>query len=173
MTAMKSILALAASLSLFVAAPALSAPAQNAPAAPPQTASADDTAKFLAGMPVSADSPLTAQTKTPYWTQHKAGFDASFASFEQRQSSKIRAFSQANLTSPKSVLFYMFSGPDFLYANAFYPKAKTYVLAGLEPAGEVPPLTGLARGTVDGSAKPDAAPLAGIAAGLPVRRVGL
>ncbi len=26
-------------------------------------------------------------------------------------------------------MFYMFSGPDFLYANAFYSKAKTYVLA--------------------------------------------
>ena len=40
-------------------------------------------------------------------------------------------------------MFYMFSGPDFLYANAFYPKAKTYVLAGLEPVGTVPDLTKL------------------------------
>jgi hypothetical protein len=41
----------------------------------------------------------------------------------------------------------MFSGPDFLYANAFYPKAKTYVLSALEPVGTVPDLTTL-RGSV-------------------------
>jgi hypothetical protein len=44
-------------------------------------------------------------------------------------------------------MFYMFGGPDFLYANAFYPNAKTYVLAGLEPVGTVPDLTTL-RGSL-------------------------
>ena len=32
-------------------------------------------------------------------------------------------------------MFYMFSGPDFLYADAFYSKASTYVLGALEPVG--------------------------------------
>jgi hypothetical protein len=45
-------------------------------------------------------------------------------------------------------MFYMFSGPDFLYANAFYPKATTYVLAALEPPGQVPDLTKLPRGAI-------------------------
>ena len=40
-----------------------------------------------------------------------------------------------------STVFYMFSGPDFLYANLFFPQAKTYILAGLEPVGQVPDLT--------------------------------
>jgi len=44
----------------------------------------------------------------------------------------------------------MFSGPDFLYANAFYPNATTYVLAALEPVGTVPDLTTL-RGSVASS----------------------
>ena len=35
-------------------------------------------------------------------------------------------------------MFYMFSGPDFLYADAFYSKATTYVLSALEPVGSVP-----------------------------------
>ena len=35
-------------------------------------------------------------------------------------------------------LFYMFSGPDFLYANAFFPNASTYILCGTEPIGPVP-----------------------------------
>ena len=38
-------------------------------------------------------------------------------------------------------MLYMFSGPDFLYATSFFPSASTYVLAGLEPVGDVPPLT--------------------------------
>ena len=45
-------------------------------------------------------------------------------------------------------MFYMFSGPDFLYADAFYPKATTYVLSALEPTGQVPDLTRLPRGGV-------------------------
>jgi hypothetical protein len=45
-------------------------------------------------------------------------------------------------------MFYMFSGPDFLYANAFYSKASTYVLGALEPVGAVPDLTRLPRGSV-------------------------
>jgi hypothetical protein len=35
----------------------------------------------------------------------------------------------------------MFSGPDFLYADAFYSNATTYVLSALEPVGSVPDLT--------------------------------
>ncbi len=37
-------------------------------------------------------------------------------------------------------MYYMFAGPDFLYANIFFPYANTYILAGLEPVGQVPDL---------------------------------
>ena len=46
-------------------------------------------------------------------------------------------------------MLYMFGGPDFLYATSFFPNASTYVLAGLEPIGDVPSLTSLVAGTVD------------------------
>jgi hypothetical protein len=42
----------------------------------------------------------------------------------------------------------MFSGPDFLYADAFYPKATTYVLSALEPPGSIPDLSRVPRGSV-------------------------
>ena len=42
----------------------------------------------------------------------------------------------------------MFSGPDFLYADAFYSQATTYVLSALEPAGSVPDLARLPRASV-------------------------
>jgi hypothetical protein len=35
----------------------------------------------------------------------------------------------------------MFSGPDFLYVDAFFPSRSTYVLAGLEPVGQPPVIT--------------------------------
>ena len=38
----------------------------------------------------------------------------------------------------KAPLYYMFSGPDFLYANAFFPEASTYLMSGLETVGPVP-----------------------------------
>jgi hypothetical protein len=110
---------------------------------------ADDTARFLAGMMPSADSPLMALTKDPAWQRHARFFDSAFGQLEQRQMSKVRAWSDANITAQKPTMFYMFSGPDFLYANAFYPKASTYVLSALEPPGSVADLTRVPRGGVD------------------------
>ncbi|MFT4121184.1 MAG: hypothetical protein QM712_31015 [Bradyrhizobium sp.] len=108
----------------------------------------DDTARFLAGMQPSADSPLTSFTKDPGWQRHARFFDNAFAQLEQRQLSKIRNWADVNLAAPRPTMFYMFSGPDFLYANAFYPKASTYVLGALEPVGAVPDLTRLPHGSV-------------------------
>ena len=112
------------------------------------TATPDDTARFLAGMAPSAGSPLTPQTSDPSWQQHARFFDSAFAQLEQRQLSKIRAWSDANLAAPRPTAFYMFSGPDFLYADAFFGRATTYVLAALEPIGAVPDLTRLSRGGI-------------------------
>jgi hypothetical protein len=110
------------------------------------TVTANDTALFLAGMAPSAESPLTPLTKDPAWQRHARFLDNSFAQLEQRQLSKIRTWSDTNLAAPRPTMFYMFSGPDFLYANAFYPKATTYVLSALEPPGSVPDLMKLPRG---------------------------
>ncbi len=84
------------------------------PARAADTATADDTAKFLAGMMPSADSPLTPLTKDPGWQRHAKFFDTAFTQLEQRQISKIRAWSDTNLAAPKPTMFYMFSGPDFI-----------------------------------------------------------
>jgi hypothetical protein len=113
--------------------------------------SANDVARFLAGMPPSAESPLTPLTRESAWQRHARFFDGAFAQLEQRQLAKIRGWSATNLVSPKPTMFYMFSGPDFLYADAFYPKATTYVLSALEPVGSVPDLTRLPRGALGNS----------------------
>jgi hypothetical protein len=113
-----------------------------------ETATANDTARFLAGMQPSADSPLMPLTKDPAWQQHARFFDSAFAQLDQRQLSKIRAWSDVHLAAPRPTMFYMFSGPDFIYADAFYSKASNYVLAALEPIGAIPDVTRLPRGGI-------------------------
>jgi hypothetical protein len=119
-----------------------------APARAADTATANDTARFLAGMQPSPDSPLAPLTKNPSWQRHARFFDETFDRLEQNQISKIRGWADANLSAPRPTMFYMFSGPDFLYADAFYSKATTYVLSALEPSGPVPDVLKLSRGGV-------------------------
>jgi hypothetical protein len=110
-----------------------------------ELASANDTARLLAGMQLRPDSPLLVMTRDQAWQEHANHFNSIFAKLKNRQLTPIRTWARAKLTSPSPVLFYMFSGPDFLYANAFFPNASTYVMSGLEPAGPLPDVTKLSR----------------------------
>ena len=103
-----------------------------------QGASPDDVAKFLAGMPPSAGSPVAALTRNPGWQRHSKWFESNWDTLDKRQLSRIRAWSERNLKDRQNTLYYMFSGPDFLYANAFFPEANTYLMSGLEPVGALP-----------------------------------
>jgi hypothetical protein len=123
----------------------------TAPARSAEPATADDTARFLAGLPPSPGSPLEALTKDPAWQQHARSLDAIFAREDSSTLSKVRAFSRDHLADKHDTMLYMFSGPDFLYATSFFPNASTYVLAGLEPPGPVPELTNLSHAAVDGA----------------------
>ena len=113
--------------------------------------SADDNARILAGIEPRADSPLAGLTREAGWRQHARVFDAAWESLETRQLSKIRIWSTKNITRPQQTMLYMFSGPDFLYADAFFPNATTYVLSGLEPVGGVPDVSRLRRGSLSGA----------------------
>ncbi len=112
-----------------------------APWMAPAATDVNDTARFLAGMPVSGNSPLAPLMQDPAWKQHAQYFDAAWTKLEARQLSKVRDWEKGNLRSYPENVFYMFSGPDFLYADAFFPAASNYVLCGIEPAGGVPDMT--------------------------------
>jgi hypothetical protein len=124
--------------------------AVTAGASAAEHASADDTARLLAGMQPSAASPLTAFTREGSWQRHAKLFDTAWANLEKRQLAKIRTWSAEHITQRQPVVYYMFSGPDFLYADAFFPGASTYVLSGLEPVGSIPDVEGLSRGALAG-----------------------
>jgi hypothetical protein len=85
-----------------------------------EIATADDTAKFLAGLSPLFDSPLVAFTKDEGWQQHASRFDALFGEEQRTHLSRVRVFAKEQL-SPHNTLLYMFSGPDALHGSRCSP----------------------------------------------------
>jgi hypothetical protein len=94
-------------------------------------------ARFLAGMAPSADSSVQALTQEPAWLEHVTQMREAWTQLERAQLEPVRAWSATHLGPPSPTLLYMFGGPDYLYARNFFPHARTYVLAGLEPPGRL------------------------------------
>ena len=141
---MKKKLALSLIIGL-AAATALRVSAQEnpemAPRALPVNVGPNDVARFLAGMPVPENSPLAPLTRDPAWQEHAAFFEKEFSKLNLRQLQKLHAWQETYLPEslqPIPVAFYMFSGPDFLYVDQFFPKASVYVLCGKESMGPPP-----------------------------------
>jgi hypothetical protein len=112
-----------------------------APRAMPVAAGPNDVARFLAGMPVPENSPLAPLTRDPAWQEHAAFFEREFTKLNLRQLQKLHAWQETYFPEslqPVPVAFYMFSGPDFLYVDQFFPKAAVYVLCGKEGLGPPP-----------------------------------
>jgi hypothetical protein len=127
-------------LLVFVSLPAL---------AQEPAATLDDSARFLAGLPVGG--PLEGLAATEPWRSHAASMNHAWEKKEYHQLSPIRGWMTANAYDyyqSSNTMYYMFGGPDFLYAHAFFPNASTYILAGLEPVGQVPDLTRMNPGTM-------------------------
>src|SRR6516164_8163199 len=107
-------------------------------------ASLDETARLLAGLPVTG--PLSAFTQDQRWQGHAAAMDKAWKTKEYFQLGPIATWMSSHASEyygSTDTMYYMFSGPDFLYAYAFFPNASTYILAGLEPVGQVPNVTSL------------------------------
>lgn len=115
--------------------------AQTAPLA----VTPDDQARFLAGLPVDGTA-LEPLGREPAWQEHSQDFHRAWLDIDERQLSKLRPWMPSTLayihTDP-APLFYMFSGPDFLYSHAFFPEASSYILCGREPVGTLPDVTTL------------------------------
>lgn len=110
----------------------------------------DETARFLAGLPVP-DSALEPLTRQRAWVEHAAEFEKAWKDLEARQFAKIRVWAPEILGAAhtaKDPVFHLFSGPDILCAQAFFPNAVTYVLAGPEPVGTLPDLEHLPPATL-------------------------
>lgn len=100
-------------------------------------------AKFLAGMRLGEESDLWDKQQTTAWGDRAAALDGAWQQLNAQQLNAARAWAETELSelnASEPVVFYPFSGPDFLYATTFFPKASQYIMVGLEPVGEVPPV---------------------------------
>lgn len=112
--------------------------------------SADDLAKFVAGIP-ARDPGLAALQRESWWGSYAAELDKKWASMDRRQLSHVRDWARGNpeVAGVSGTVYYPFSGPDFLYARTFFPNASTYILCGTEPVGSVPDITKMSPGNVE------------------------
>ena len=116
--------------------PAQQVPAQQLPAPDP-----NDTARFLAAMPLQKNSPLYPLTNNPAWQEHADYFEQAFSKLSRGKLARLHAWQRQYLPEslePIPVAYYMFSGPDFLYVDQFFPNASVYIMCGKEAIGPAP-----------------------------------
>lgn len=124
--------------------PSASSPASGVdPAASLPLNSESDAARFLAGMNGGGSPRLAGLRQTPQWKAHQQRMNQLFNYYHNGHLPPIRSWrSETGATSP-GVLFYPFGGPDFLFADAYFPGASNLVLVGLEGASQMPDLNSL------------------------------
>lgn len=110
-----------------------------------------DIAKFLSGMAVDEKSELCELSKTESFKNYSVQTDSSWAKLKRGRIAKMSSWSDkelSDLNKDLKTLFYPFSGPDFLHVHAFFPKAKKYIMFGLEPVGSVPDMKSMTNETL-------------------------
>lgn len=116
----------------------------------PRLREADDTARFVAGLPVATGSSYAGLEANWVWQEHRRLMDNAWHRAEVGLINGLREFQRRELsTSPISsaTVFYPFSGPDALTIALCFPQSPVYVFVGLEPAGTLP--TGQQLGNKD------------------------
>jgi len=107
-------------------------------------------AEFLAGIDLPSSSVLAELQKSSSYKSHQAELREKWAFCRKARYNQMQVWADANLRKERSthdVVRYLFGGPDFLNAFAFFPDANVMVLGGLEPVGEVPPPESLPAGS--------------------------
>ena len=119
---------------------------------PSHAASVNDTARMLAGLPALIGNDAYPEVRSSAgWTAHQSRLDEQWGDYEGRHRQPIRSWAAREMGDLQraSALFYPFGGPDFLFAEAFFPRAETVVLVGLEPAEPLPELSSLTGADIE------------------------
>jgi hypothetical protein len=107
-------------------------------------------ALLLAGLddPRDRGDPLRA---TAAFRDHAREMAALWQRYDTSESERIRPWVIRNLAPLQhaQTLFYPFAGADFLFAHAFFPQVRTYVLVGLERVGALGNLDRMAPGNLE------------------------
>ena len=109
--------------------------------APATPVDANDIARYLAGLPVASSSALAELERDPRWIAHSNAMNAAFKQMNERQLNNVRAWrvgALGTVVAPGRTCVYLFGGPDYLNANAFFPNQANYILQGLEAIEVMP-----------------------------------
>jgi len=77
------------------------------------------------------------------WKNHAKFIDSSWKKLERRRLVAMQTWGRKEFEAANNrtkMVFYPFSGPDYLTAHAFFPEADKYIMLGLEPVGKLPDL---------------------------------
>jgi hypothetical protein len=112
----------------------------------------NDEARFIAGMKQLPGSSLMALEKDTFWIRYAKNFDAQWNQVQAKRIKPMSDWAATELAAERKSnldVFYPFSGPDILHANAFFPNAHVYHLYALERAGAVPDVAKMKTAAID------------------------
>jgi hypothetical protein len=107
----------------------------------PQHREADDTARFLAGMPGKPGSAYAQLEATPAWQEHRQLMDKAWSGTESSLIAGLGEFQKQELAGAPlatAPVFYPFGGPDAMTPVLCFPNSASYVMVALEPPGTLP-----------------------------------
>ncbi|HAI76468.1 MAG TPA: hypothetical protein DCM08_09480, partial [Microscillaceae bacterium] len=101
----------------------------------------DDIAHFIAGMKGDEGTTLATLEQEPVWITYSNNTNAQWKKILEERWPTLVKWRDDELqatTKAGGLLFYPFSGPDFLHASTFFPSVDEIVMIGLEPIGTMP-----------------------------------
>ncbi|OJJ23453.1 hypothetical protein BKI52_03570 [marine bacterium AO1-C] len=101
----------------------------------------NDLARLLAGMPAEKGSVMAEYHNSEDWQAYQKVAEKIWQKILNEKRPAMLEWQKKHLQAPNTqpgLLFYPFSGPDFLHASTFYPSATEIVMMGLEPIGNLP-----------------------------------
>jgi hypothetical protein len=104
----------------------------------PQDKKFNETARFIAGLPQTENNALKEYENSEAWKLYSQESNKKWKSLKEGKLAKMRAWAEQELKEPSEqggLLFYPFSGADFLHAQIFFPNADEIIMIGLEPIG--------------------------------------
>ncbi|MEO1653593.1 MAG: hypothetical protein AAFU64_08615, partial [Bacteroidota bacterium] len=120
---------------------------------PPEDRKFNDLARFIAGMAPEEGSSYAELSQSPAWQQYSQVCNNQWTSINQNKIPTMAQWRDQEISAANEasgLVFYPFSGPDFMHVNTFFPKAKEVVMIGLEPIGDLPDMENISKSSLGG-----------------------
>lgn len=110
----------------------------------------DGICSVISGLEVPENPKFNKITDNPHWKNFSSNLVSRFNKLDSSRLSKMRNWRDkeiAKVSDESQILFYPFSGPDFLNAFTFFPQQKNLYMFALEAPGTLPKLEELEADT--------------------------